>query len=95
MGRKDLLDSSIVKGIGLLLAGGTVSFGLSVSLMLHIWDQGQAAAEETRSEVDRHRAKISEIQTSQAVIVEKLTSIESKLADFRADFKREVERSGK
>ena len=92
MARKDLLDSDVVKGVGLLLAGGTVSLGVSLSLMLYIWNEDQASAEETRATVDRHREEISQIKASQAVVIEKLHNIESKLIDFRTYFEKQIER---
>lgn len=92
MARTNLLDSDIVKGIGLLLAGGTVSLGLSVGLILYIWNEDQASAEEARAAIGRHSEEISQIKTSQAVVTEKLHSIESKLVDFRAYIEKEINR---
>ena len=95
MARKDILDSGVVKGLGILLAGGTVSLGLSIGLILYIWNESQVETEAISQKVGEHSAKISEITTSQAVVIEKLSNVESKLDEFRADFKREIERASR
>ena len=93
MAKYSFLDTNITRAIALLLAGGTVSFGLSISLILYVWNEAQASAETTRKTVDRHSEEISELKSSQAVVITKLENIATKIDDFRAYFHRELERN--